>query len=150
MAWDILAAIGAATGVPALIWQVYAQIHTWRLSRPSLSVKAANGFPVYPGGGAGEHHFSVTATNVGGSPATVEAWGFRLPNGDNLILFQQLPFSTSLPALVAPQAAATFYVEGRDVLERCRERGYKARQLRPWVRTATGTTIFGGPLPWKD
>jgi hypothetical protein len=73
-----------------------------------------------------------------------------MPDDDNLILVQQLPFSDKLPAALPPQSAATFYIEGRDVLERCEQRGYKARQLRPWVRTATGTTVFGDPLPWKD
>ena len=62
--WEILAAIGAATGVPALIWQVYAQVHTWNAGKPSIRVTAANGFPVYRGGGAGNHHLLVSRNSA--------------------------------------------------------------------------------------
>ena len=146
--WDALAAIGAATGVPALIWQIYAQIHTWRTAAPDIRVTVANALPVALTG-VGSHHFSVTAVNHGGTLATITAWGFRLPNKVDFVLLQQLPFSDRLPAAVAPQASVTFYIEARDVFERCAQQRVKPSWLRPWVRLATGREVFGKNLWWK-
>jgi hypothetical protein len=149
--WDVVAAIGAVTGVPAFVWQIYAQVHTWRVGRPDLRVTTASAFPLYPGRGAGEHHFSVTAANHGGSAAVITGWGFRLPaGGGDLVLFQQLPWAAQLPATVAPQASVTFYIEARDVFERCQERGVKPGQLRPWARLATGGEVLGEHLRWRE
>jgi len=147
--FDVLAAIGAVTGVLALGWQIYSQIHTWRSSGPQIHVKVANGFPVF-GNRTGDHHFSVTAVNTGGASATIEAWGLRFPDGGNLILLQQLPFSDRLPAVVAPHTSATFHIPGDEVLAQCRQRSVKARELKAWVRLATGDEVFGGNLPWND
>jgi hypothetical protein len=146
--WEVLAAIGAVTGVPALIWQIYAQIHTWRASAPNIHVTVANALPVGPTG-VGGHHFSLTAVNHGGALTTINMWGLRLPNEGDLVLIQQLPFSDRLPAPVAPQASVTFYIEAQDVFDRCAQQGVKASQLRPWVRLATGREVFGKNLPWK-
>jgi hypothetical protein len=147
--FDILAVIGAVTGVLALGWQIYSQIRTWRMSGPQISVKVSNGFPVYDDR-AGEHHFFVKAVNRGGSAATVDAWGIRFPDGRDLVPMRQLPFSTQLPAVIAPHANATFNIPGEAVLDECRRQGVKARQLKAWVRLATGDEVFGGTLPWKD
>ncbi len=148
--WDVLAAIGAFCGVPALGWQIYSQLHTWRAAAPDIRVKVASAVPVSLPTGAGGHYFRVAAANHGGSLAIINTWGFRLPTGSDLVLMRQLPFSDQLPATVQPQSAVAFYIEARDVLERCREQGVKANQLRPWVRLATGREIFGKTVPWRD
>jgi hypothetical protein len=149
--WDVVAAIGAATGVPALVWQIHAQLHTWRGQRPDLRVTVASAFPMYVGRGAGEHHFGVTGANHGGSAAVGMAWGFQLPRGaGDLVLLQQLPWSTQLPATVAPQASVTFYIEARNVFEKCQEQGIKPAELVPWVRLATGIEVLGEHLRWRE
>jgi hypothetical protein len=44
-----------------------------------------------------------------------------------MVVAQPSPFSDSLPALVGPHAAVTFYVEGKEIVDRCAERQLKAR-----------------------
>jgi hypothetical protein len=143
--WDALAAIGAATGVPSLIWQVY----TWRASGPKIEVTSANGFPTYPDGHLGEHHFVVTAVNHGRAAATVTGWGLRLPDNSNMVMMNPIPLSTPLPAVVEPQTSISLYVEGGDVIKTSQQRQVRVAVLRPWVRLATGQEVFGGRLPWK-
>jgi hypothetical protein len=104
--WDVLGAIGAITGVPALGWQVF----TWRKSQAKLVVKAANAFPTY-GDRLGDHHFSISVINEGGTATEVTGWGLRLPDGSSLIDFNPLPFSDK-PGRIEPHGRLTFFVEG--------------------------------------
>src|SRR5215469_2917 len=90
--WDVAGAVGAATGVPSLLWQVY----TWRASGPKVKVKVSNCFPTY-GDRVGDHHFQVTAVNVGRAATTVVAWGLRAPDKRDLVVTRPLPFSAQLP-----------------------------------------------------
>lgn len=143
--WDILGAIGAASGVPALGWQMY----TWHASGPKIQVESAH---VYSTGGSqlGAHHFSVTAVNRGRAKTTITGWGLRLPDHSNLVVMQQLRFSTQLPFEVSPNSSASFYVEGKEVVDLCGQRQVKVADLRPWVRLATGQEVIGPGLPLKD
>jgi hypothetical protein len=142
--WDVLGAIGAITGVPALGWQVF----TWRKSQAKLVVKAANAFPTY-GDRLGDHHFSISVINEGGTATEVTGWGLRLPDGSSLIDFNPLPFSDK-PGRIEPHGRLTFFVEGAGVIQRCKERRISASDLRPYVTSTTAGDIYGKPLPWKD
>lgn len=144
-AWDVLGAVGTATGGSSLVWQIY----TWRASGPKITVTCANVFPTYPDGHLGEHHFSVTATNHGRAATTATGWGFRTPDNSDMVMMQPVPFSTPLPAVIEPQAAISFYVQGGDVIKTCQQRHVPVSQLRPWVRLATGREAFAKRLPWK-
>ena len=72
--WDVLGAVGAATGVPALGWEIWA----WKHSGPRIVIQTANAFPVF-GGQTGTHHFQVTVINKGRSEGTVTTWGLQAP-----------------------------------------------------------------------
>lgn len=150
--WDVLAAIGAASGIPALLWQVF----TWFRSGPTIRVTAANAFPIY-GNQMRQHHFSITAVNVGRTATTVSGWGLRAPDGSDMVVTNPIPFSTQLPTIVRPHESATFYVEAEGVLDLCKRKTIRARQMHPWVRLATGRVVFVRKksffkkgLPWKE
>lgn len=142
--WDAVAAVGAASGIPALGWQVW----TWRQSGPHVEVRVANAFPVYAGQQLGEHHFQITAVNTGRAPAEVSSWGVRLPDGSNLVMFQQLPFSDDVGRL-EPHAQRRFFVNGPATIAQLRTRGIRADQCRPYVVLTTGDEVMGKALPWE-
>jgi hypothetical protein len=142
--WEILAAIGAITGVPSLGWQVY----IWSASGPRVRVEIANAFPVY-GSTMGEHCFSVKAINDGRAPAVIQGWGLRAPNGQDLVVINPLPFSEKLPSTLDPGSSTTYFIEASDVSKMCKELNVAVADMAPWVRLATGKEIFGKRLPYK-
>ncbi len=143
--WDILGAVGAASGIPSLGWQLF----TWRASGPKIEVVTKYGFPTY-GDRLGSQHLCITAVNTGRADATIASWGIRLPDGSNFILPRQLPWSTQLPAVIAPQSSRTFYIELVGVIELSRARGVEVSSLRPWIQLATGKEVFGKALSHKE
>jgi hypothetical protein len=142
--WDILGAIGAATGVPALGWQIF----TWRRSKPRLVVKASNSFPTF-GSTVGAHHFCISVTNVGGAPTQITSWMLRFPDGSNLVVPHPAPFSDSV-GRIEPHGQLNFYVEAAQVIARCAGKGVKAGALVPTVTMTTGQEVRGDPLPFTD
>ncbi|MGA7088927.1 MAG: hypothetical protein WB116_11760 [Candidatus Dormiibacterota bacterium] len=143
--WDVVAAVGAASGIPALGWQIF----TWRAAQPSIKVKTVNSFPIY-GGHAGELHFTAKTINDGGAEATIVSWGFRFPDGSNIVAMQQLPWSEQLPATIGPKKSADFHMEADEIIATCKARGVRVRELRSWVRLATDKEILGNPIPYTD
>ena len=71
---DIVAWIGALSGLGALIWQ----ITTWRKSSHNVKVTVGNAFFTYTNGSVGDHMISVTARNKGSAPVTITAWAIEM------------------------------------------------------------------------
>lgn len=88
----ILGIIGSVTGIGALAWQFY----TWARSGPVITVSTSQGFPVH-GNRLGEQTTGITARNSGRAPITVNSWGLRLPDGQNMVVLDPLPGSAGLP-----------------------------------------------------
>lgn len=80
---------------------------------------------------------TVTARNVGRSPAQVVGWGLKLPTGQDLVLPFELPMNPRTPLTIEGGHAQTWYVPFpllTDIVPENRE----WFPFSAWVRLATG------------
>ncbi len=145
---DVLAWIGALTGVAALVWQ----IATWRRSAHRVKVVVGNSFFTYPDGSVGDHLISVTAINRGAAPVTVTGWGIRMGDTkENANQLVAIPHATALPHRLENGADANFFMVAEAMRQAHRDRHLSYSKMRPWVRLATGQQIFANRgLPLRD
>src|ERR1700728_1334440 len=145
--WDVLGAIGAASGVPALGWQVY----TWRRSGPVVKVSVYDSPASRP-----DEDFVlqvapdvtrmlvVTARNFGRSDACLVGWGFWLgnnqyPDRERAMWPHEFPLSSKVPFDLLPNRAAHFYYPKTSIAERMSKMGYTT--ARGYVGLATGEVL---------
>jgi hypothetical protein len=133
----ILAIIGIVLSVASLGWQAW----TWSRSGPHVVVTAANTWPVYAGQ-LGAWHVSVTATNNGRAPITIDGWGFELPDKSDFIEMRPPAWATTLPYRLEPHSHASWMMEVDDLKSSCAGRGVTVADLRPWVRAAGVGKIY--------
>jgi len=128
--------IGALTGIAALLWQVV----NWRRLSHNVRVVSANSWPIY-GDELGDAMVAVTARNSGTSAVTITSWGIDV-GGENAVMFRPINFSTPLPHRLEPGAEATFHMPSDNLYERQAASKVPFAKMRPWVRLATGKTVF--------
>ena len=120
-AWDFLAAIGAACGVPSLAWQVW----TWKQSGPRIKVTVRNVFPIH-GLALGARSFQIAATNHGGAAAEVTGSGIRLPDGSDIVMFEPMPGSDG-PGRIESQGQRRFFYPCDETILQIQRRGFDPR-----------------------
>lgn len=142
-----LGAIGTATGVAALWWQIAVQRKSGRL----VTVTATYSMPVYGPPDAPEFHdydqVTITVTNRGGAPVSVLNFGVSLDGKKktkrNLFVTRPVPWSSRLPAQVAPGGEpALLNVPVAELRKVHAERGIPFKQMRPWVDLGDGRRVF--------
>ena len=134
--WIAIAAL--VLSVLSLGWQIW----TWRHMGSVVDVTANQSLPVYRGE-VGAPHVQVAATNKGRGPTTVTSWGLRMPDGNDMTVLYQLPWSSPLPFAILPDGAAgAWFVEIDKVQDACQRAGLDHRHLQAWVRLSDGRQIF--------
>jgi hypothetical protein len=93
--WIAIAAL--VLSVLSLGWQIW----TWRHAGALVHVTANQSLPVYRGE-VGTPHVQIAATNKGRGPTTVTSWGLRMPDGNDMTVLYQLPWSSPLPFAIPP------------------------------------------------
>lgn len=144
--FDVLAVVGAVTGVIALIWQVA----TWRRGSHRVVVKTANSFPI---GGLveTEHLVAITAHNVGAMAVDIVAYGITAANGGNLNDFRRSQPNGPLPHRLEPGASVDYYMNADAIREYREESGFPFSRMKPWVRLGTGKTVMSRrSVPLRD
>jgi len=144
---DILAWVGAITGVFALVWQ----INTRRKSAHRVKVTRSRSMISYASGGMSAPLVCIGATNVGAGPVTVTNWGIALgASKQNLTVVRPLSVSTPLPHRLEPGADMSLFVELDDLRRAHHEKRAPYRSMRGWVGLATGEKVRarrGVPVP---
>lgn len=137
------AAVGATPGLLALAWNML----SWKRSGPVIEVTAVNELPVF-GDSVGEDWFiGVVASNKGRSPITVEGFGFRTPEGGNIVTMRPPAWSDLLPHRLEPGASATFRSPANEIRQVAAERGLALQKLRPFVHLAGDRYVFAKRMP---
>lgn len=129
----VLAILAFLLSCVSLTWQIV----SWRRSGPRVVVNASQSFPVYDHG-LGDQMVAVTARNKGRAATTVMGWSLEFPNGDNLIMQRQLPWTPSLPHRLEAHSEATWFIATDEVRQECAQRGVHYRDLRAVVNLASG------------
>jgi len=113
------------------------QVATWR---KTVEVTATTSFPTY-GARLGDPHVTVTALNTGKSPVTVSRWGLRFPDGQVIVLINDLPWSAPLPHRLDHSADGKWYIPTEDVKKQSKTHGVRYQDLTAYVELADGRTI---------
>jgi len=132
---QILAWIGALTGVGALLWQVL----SWRRLSHNVRVSSTNAWFIYDDV-AGEAMVCVIARNLGTSAVTITGWGISI-GSENAVNLSPSPQSAQTPHRLEPGAEANFHMPSLDLFDRQAASGEKFKNMRPWVRLATGKQV---------
>jgi hypothetical protein len=138
---DVVAWVGAASGVVALIWQ----IATRRRSAHRVQVTANQAWLTYTSGDLSPDMVSVTANNVGAGAVTVTSWGVEMSKGKNFVLTDYVQGSTTLPHRLESGANGVWFIEAERIEGVAGEQGAsrdEVRQWRAWVSLATGEKIY--------
>lgn len=117
-----------------------------RPSRPKLRIEVANAWVSF-GTHLGEWCASIEVINTGGTAVTLSGFGYKFPNGANLVPIAAEPGSTPLPHRLEPHTSATFLMQAEGILSECSHRGVDPSNLRSWVSTQTGKKVFGAAPP---
>jgi hypothetical protein len=142
----IVSLVALGLSVVSIGWQAW----TWRRSGAVVKVTASQSFPVF-GSDVGDPHVSVTATNKGRSPVTVNSWGFETPTGNKIFVTQPLSWSTPLEHRLEPGTEASWYAVTEEIVNTCRDNGVRYQDLRAWVRLGTGRRVYSRKrgIGWK-
>ncbi|MGW6009696.1 hypothetical protein [Streptomyces sp. NPDC055210] len=133
MATLLVSLAALAISIIALIWQFI----TWLRNGPVIHVMTHYAIPVVDGEMSNSQYLSVSATNRGRAPATITSWGLLLPGGRTTVSASApLPGVEPLPFRLDPYAESSWYIAADAVDQMCREGGFTARALRPYVIVA--------------
>ena len=141
MLWTFIGVGLGVIGIAVTVWLS-------RPAKPKVKLEVANAWAAYDEH-LGEWCASVEAINTGGVAVTLSGFGYRFPNGANLVPIAQEPGSTPLPHRLEPHTSATFLMQAEGILQECAARGVTPSQLKSWVRLQTGKTIDGAAPPIK-
>jgi len=142
--FDLLAVVGAFTGIAALVWQVY----TWRRLGHRVKVRSSYSIMIYGDRPGDDDQVCVTAFNTGTSAVTITNWGIRMGK-ENAQVTWHFPTSDTLPFRLEPGGEANFYFPVNSLRERQAETGMPFSAMRPYVRLATRQLVIsrkGVPL----
>jgi len=139
MIWTLIGVVLGVIGIGVTVWL------SWP-AKPKVRVEVANAWASYDTH-LGDWCASIDAINFGGAAVTLAGFGYRLPDGGNLISTRQEPGSTRLPHRLEPRSNATFLMSAEGILHECAQRGVDPSALKSWVRLQTGKTVFGPPPP---
>ena len=143
---DLLAWVGAVSGLVALFWQIY----TWRRPGHRVKVSRTNAIRV---GHVEEWLLCVSARNIGTSSVTVTGWGVNIGRSEGSFYAQHSHvLSASLPHRLDPGAKADFYIDMRELVAYAKQREVPLRNLRCRVDLATGEEVFAKKhgIPYRD
>lgn len=130
----VIAVVGLVAAVASLGWQVV----SWRLTGPVVRVEIGYGIAV-PGGATIVY---VRAINVGRSPAGIEGWGLRLPDGKTMIDLGPEPGSgRPLPFTLNGGHAEEWRMSLDRLVESRESEGYPPTRVRGMVRLHTGQVL---------
>lgn len=136
--FDLLAIIGAVTGIGALVWQIF----TWRRLGHRVKVTSSNALMIHSDGvSRNDDQVCVTAFNKGTSAVTITTWGIGVGGNQSAHASRLHDLTDRLPFRLEPGAEGNFYFPTAEL------RAYNARtkfpysDMRPWVRLATRQTI---------
>lgn len=114
--------------------------------QPKVRIEVANAWASYDTH-RGDWCASINAINSGSAAVTLAGFGYRFPDGGNLISTRSEPGSALLPHRLEPHVNATFLMSAEGILHECSQRGVDPSALKSWVRLQTGKIIFGPPPP---
>ena len=83
---------------------------------------------------------------------TVNGWGLRCPDGQNMVMINNLAWSTPLPHRLEPAADGKWHILTEDVRTQCEARGIRYQDLVAYVNLADGRTVGAGKrgINWKE
>ena len=135
---DVLAWVGAVSGVLALVWQ----ISTRRRSAHRVKVTRSRSYISFASGDLSPELVCISAQNVGAGAVTVTSWGISLGRvKQNLTVTRPLSVSTTLPHRLEPGAEMSLFVQAADVARAHHEKRVPFGSMRGWVGLATGEKV---------
>ncbi len=139
----VAAWFGVAISVVGLGWQII----TWRMNRHHVKVKVANALSI-SNLGQTEHCIVIEVFNVGKDPISVSNWWIAIKRKGNLVCTVQHPWSQNLPAFLAPNHSAKFYLHAEEARRASAETGVPFTKMNPWVQLSNGSYVRSRkPLP---
>ncbi|WP_066038642.1 hypothetical protein [Herbiconiux solani] len=134
----VVAAIGAATGIAALVWQIV--VRTRGAHR--VRVTAASGMWRFTDEAALGPYVGIEVRNTGAAPVQVTGWAVELPDGGKLVGVAPDPHmpNPALPHMLEAGTRATFYVRSAAIAQHAK--GKDVRELRVFVDLATGKRVY--------
>jgi hypothetical protein len=137
-ATDLIAWVGALTGVAALFWALF----TWRRANHKIIVRRSQAWLTYPDGNLSADLVSVEARNTGLGAVTITSWGIEMGrSGQNMVVVNPIVGSTPLPHRLEPGAAMTMFVEAEALIHARDSRSIPLRKMKAWVSLATGQKV---------
>jgi hypothetical protein len=143
--FDLLAVIGAVTGIGALVWQMF----TWRRLGHRVKVTSSYVIPIYGDTPGDNDQVCVTAHNHGTSAVTITNWGIKVADNQHAQMTRVFPSSDTIPHRLEPGAEANFYFPVGELRDYNARTGFSYDRMRPYVKLATRQTIVsrkGVPL----
>jgi hypothetical protein len=133
----IVAVIGAATGIAALVWQIVTRTRGAHRVRVEL-------YPNTMFFGAGREmgpFVRIEIINRGAAPVQVRAWGIDVGDGNSLVVMNPAPFppSPDLPFSLELGSSQSFFSSQADLKDGLGERD--PARARAFVHLATGQVV---------
>jgi hypothetical protein len=138
----LIAVLGLVLAVLSLAWQAW----TWSRSGPVLSLSTSNQFPSYADH-LGDHLVCLTVVNKGRAATTIQAWGIELPDGGNIVSWNNPPWFTQLPQRLEPHASVDLRIDAEELRQVAAERSVPFDSMRPWVRAGDGRQYYARGVP---
>ncbi|RFA17892.1 hypothetical protein [Subtercola boreus] len=134
----VIAVIGAATGVVALVWQIVTR--TRGAHRVVVSV---NSDMQMVGAGTGNTKcLEILVRNRGAASVQIQPWGIRLSDGNSLVVIPgDFPPPPVLPYTLDAGTSASFYARAEAIADAAGVRNLAT--ARAVVHLATGQKIIG-------
>lgn len=111
--------------------------------RDDARIKVTNSVGLFVGGGSGQPHISVTATNTGRTGRTVvTSMHLKTPKGISLHVARPLPGATVLPAVLEPGDAAHQFVLVEEARRAVQDAGIDPKKLVVVVSSGHGERFY--------
>lgn len=135
----IVAAIGAATGIAALVWQIVTRTR----GAHRVKVRAVPGMMLVGKGFNQGPFIEIQISNSGAAPVQIRQWSIVFPDKTGMLVAvpEPLPVQPSLPYMLEAGTRVSFFTRASAIAEGLNSRDIRTAAVE--VHLATGQTIRG-------
>ncbi len=135
----VVASIGAATGIAALVWQIVTRTR----GAHRVKVRAVPGMMLVRGGFNEGPFIEIQISNSGAAPVQIRQWSIVFPDNTGMVVAvpELLPVQPSLPYMLQAGTRVSFFTRTSAIAEALN--GKDIRTAAVQVQLATGQTVRG-------